>query len=389
LTNTPTTAAWHASTTTVAGRVLTVYARTGLPAGLTVTPAAELLAEYAATHPASRVLIIDAAFALPALVTAPTAAVAVAQRHAGMLVASQRTLTNAKRTGIDWLAYGDASAVAEGSMDLVLIEVAATRDAWLRRLCEGYRALAVGGILVAVGPNDAGGRTVARDVKELIGACNERSKSHQRMVVAKKPAHALPLPAWAQTVGIAIGTTQTVQHAGRTYQSAPGVFAHGRVDAGTAFLLEHFPPCKHQHVLDIGAGIGVLGGWALDHGAARVNMVEVDGAAAQAMTATFADIAAVHVSWSDVIDPLPWTQRYELVVANPPFHSGKRNDETLITQFATTAAKQLSTRGEFWCVANAFLAYQSVFAQVFEEVTKVASNGSFTIWRAKTVKKPE
>ena len=87
----------------MAGRVLTVYARTGLPAGLTVTPAAELLAEYAATHPASRVLIIDAAFALPALVTAPTAAVAVAQRHAGMLVASQRTLTNAKRTGIDWL----------------------------------------------------------------------------------------------------------------------------------------------------------------------------------------------------------------------------------------------------------------------------------------------
>jgi 16S rRNA (guanine1207-N2)-methyltransferase len=86
---------------------------------------------------------------------------------------------------------------------------------------------------------------------------------------------------------------------------------------------------------------------------------------------------------------LPWTQRYELVVANPPFHSGKRNDETLITQFATTAAKQLSTRGEFWCVANAFLAYQSVFAQVFEEVTKVASNGSFTIWRAKTVKKLE
>ena len=202
----------------MAGRVLTVYARTGLPAGLTVTPAAELLAEYAATHPVGRVLIIDAAFALPALVTAPTAAVAVAQRHAGMLVASQRTLTNAKRTGIDWLAYGDASAVAEASMDLVLIEVPATRDAWLRRLCEGYRALAVGGIMVAVGPNDAGGRTIARDVKELIGACNERSKSHQRMVVAKKPTHALPVPAWAQTTGIAIGTTQTVQHATNSYQ---------------------------------------------------------------------------------------------------------------------------------------------------------------------------
>ncbi len=373
----------------MAGRVLTVYARTGLPAGLHVTAAAELLAEYAATHPVAHLLLIDVAFALPALVVTPPTAVVVAQRHAGMVTASQRTLTNAKRTGIEWAAFGDASTVAESSMDLVLIEVPSTRDAWLRRLCEGYRALAIGGTLVAVGPNDAGGRTIARDVKELIGVCNERSKSHQRMVVAKKPAHALPVPEWAQSVGIAIGTTLTLSHAERTYQSAPGIFAHGRVDDGTAFLLSHFPPCKNQHVLDVGAGVGVLGGWALDHGATRVDMVDVDGAAAQAMTATFRDSTRVHIAWNDVIDALPWTQRYEIIVANPPFHSGKRNDHTLIRQFAATAAKYLSTRGEFWCVANAFLPYQPVFEQIFEEVTKVASNGSFTVWRAKTVKRPE
>ena len=389
MTNTPPLAAWHASSTSVAGRVLTVYARTGLPAGLTCTPAAELLADYAATHPAKRVLLIDVAFALPALTVAAETQVFVAQRHAGMVVASQRTIQNAKRTVTEWLPYGDATRVATGSMDLVLIEVSATRDAWLRRLCEGYRALAPGGMLVAIGPNDAGGKSIARDIKELIGPCNERSKAHQRMVIAKKPATAVPLPAWAQTSGIALDTTTTLTHAQRVYRTAPGVFANGRVDEGTAFLLEHFPPCKNHHVLDLGAGVGILGGWALDHGAIRVDMVDVDGAAAYAMEQTFAGNESVHISWADVIEPLPWTQRYELVIANPPFHSGKRNDDTLIKQFVATAAKQVSARGEFWCVANGFLAYQAVFAEAFSDVTKVASNGKFTIWRAKTVIRPE
>lgn len=373
----------------MAGRVLTVYARTGLPAGLTCTPAAELLADYAATHAARCVLLIDVAFALPALVVTADTRVLVAQRHAGMLVASQRTVQNAKRTVEQWLPHGDATGVGAESVDLVLIEVPATRDAWLRRLCEGLRALAPGGTLVAVGPNDAGGKSIVRDVKELIGPCNERSKAHQRIVSVKKPATALPVPAWAQTPGIALGTTTTLTHAGRTYRTAPGVFANGRVDEGTAFLLAHFPPCKNQHVLDLGAGVGVLGGWALDHGAQRVDLVDVDGAAAQALEQTFAGLGTVHVAWADVIDPLPWAQRNELVVANPPFHSGKRNDDTLIKQFVATAAKNLSTRGEFWCVANGFLAYQAVFGELFSDVTKVVSNGKFTLWRAKTVKRPE
>ena len=373
----------------MAGRVLTVYARTGLPAGLTCTPAAELLAEYAATYPAKRILLIDVAFALPALVVTPDTQVYVAQRHAGMLVASQRTVQNAKRAVEQWLPYGDATQVAAESIDLVLIEVTATRDAWLRRLCEGYRALAPGGMLVAVGPNDAGGKAIVRDVKELIGPCNERSKAHQRMVSVKKPATALPLPAWAQHAGIAVDAGTSLTHAGRSYHTAPGVFANGRVDEGTAFLLAHFPPCKNLHVLDLGAGIGVLGGWALDHGALRVDMVDVDGAAVQAMEQTFAGLSTVHSAWLDVIDPLPWTQRYEVVVANPPFHSGKRNDDTLIKQFLATAAKHISARGEFWCVANGFLAYQSVFGEVFSDVSKVASNGKYTIWRAKTLIRPE
>jgi 16S rRNA (guanine1207-N2)-methyltransferase len=373
----------------VAGRVLTVYARTGLPAGLAITPAAALLADYAATHPAGCVLLIDVAFAVPALVVAPSTRVIVAQRHAGMLVASQRTVQNAKRTVEQWLPHGDTGMVEAGSVDLVLIEVPATRDAWLRRLCEGFRALAPGGTLVAVGPNDAGGKSIARDVRELIGACNERSKSHQRIVNAKKPLVSLPTPEWVQTPGIALGSTTTLSHAGRTYFTAPGVFANGRIDEGTAFLLEHFPPCKNHHVLDLGAGVGVLGGWALDHGAQRVDLIDVDGAAVQAMVQSFAGLVQTHVAWADIIDPLPWTQRYELVVANPPFHSGKRNDDTLIKQFVTTAAKQLSTRGEFWCVANGFLAYQEVFGELFSDVTKVVSNGKFTIWRAKTVKRPE
>jgi 16S rRNA G1207 methylase RsmC len=39
-------------------------------------------------------------------------------------------------------------------------------------------------------------------------------------------------------------------------------------------------------------------------------------------------------------------------------------------------------RGEFWCVANAFLPYERVLAAQWSSVTAVATNGSYTVWRA-------
>jgi 16S rRNA (guanine1207-N2)-methyltransferase len=41
--------------------------------------------------------------------------------------------------------------------------------------------------------------------------------------------------------------------------SLPGVFSHGRLDRGSALLLEHLDKLPSGHLLDFGCGAGVLG----------------------------------------------------------------------------------------------------------------------------------
>lgn len=369
---------WHALSTTVAGRAFVVQHRAGL-ATRGSTPAAILLSEYAAANPAARVMVFDVAYALPALLLPATSTIAIAERHAGMRQAGEKTLRGRAAT---WLPLGGTTFPSADSADLVLIEASATRDAWQRRLVQAYTALAVGGTLVAAAPNDAGGSQLAKDVKQLFGSCSERAKAHQRVVIAIKSAHKADMPEFAMRMGISSGTHTTCVHGTQTFVTLPGVFAHGRVDAGSAFLIEHLPTTGWRTVLDMGAGAGVLGQWALLHGASQVDMLDVDGGAAWCLTQTFGADPRVRSAWHDIHDPLPWEQQYDRVVVNPPFHSGRRQDETLFAAFVARAAAALRPRGEFWCVANAFLPYERVMSAQWSDVTAVATNGSYTVWRA-------
>ena len=371
---------WHAVSTSVAGRVVRFQTRPGLGTGNEPSRAALLLCEYAAAHSPQVLLVCDVTYALPALCVPEQTQLIIAERPAGMHRAGVRTLGSRLAT---WLPDGGCVVPDTIGADLVLIEASATREAWQRRLLQGYHALAVGGTLVAAAPNDAGGTQLAKDVNAVFGSCTERSKAHQRMVIAVKTAQKSDMPAFAQRMGIAAGTHTTVEHDGRAYTTLPGVFAHGRLDAGSAFLLAHLPEQGWRTVLDLGAGAGVLGGWALDHGATRVDAIEVDGVAAWCHAQTFANDERVRTAWHDVHDPLPWNDQYDRVVVNPPFHTGRRHDDRLFRTFAARAAGCLRPRGEFWCVANAFLPYQTVMASYWTDVTTIATNGSYTVWRAR------
>lgn len=365
--------------TTVAGRAFRIQTRAGLPAGPAATPAALLLSEYAAAQQPRVVLLCDVAYALPALVTPASATVFVAERHAGMVMAGQLTLGQRPAT---WLVWGGVGPFEMPAADLVLIEASATRDAWQRRLLQAYDVLAVGGTLVAAAPNDAGGTQLAKDVTALFGSCQERSKAHQRVVVAVKPAGPANIPPYAAVAGVTPDTQTALVYGERSYTTIPGVFAHGRLDAGSAYFLEHLPQTGWRSVLDLGAGVGVLSGWALAHGATTVDMVDVDGGAAWCAAQTFAGDERVRVGWHDIADPLPWDAQYDRVLVNPPFHSGRRHDTSLFAQFVARAAGVMRPRGEFWCVANAFLPYERVLAAQWSSVTAVATNGSYTVWRA-------
>ena len=234
---------WRASTTTVAGRVVQYHTRPGLPSGLEVSPAALWLAHECAKY-ADPVLSVDVAFGLPALAF-PTRHNAVLTRHAG--VAASIAHTAPALTIIS-----DGNTLAPAHYQTILIEVPPTREAWRQRLCQVWPALAPGGVLIACGANDAGGKIAASDVKALFGRCNEQSKHHQRLVTAIKPAALASQPPWFAQPGIARDTWTHIESHGRRYVSQAGVFAHDRVDAGSALLCQHLPVLAGQQPDDLG-----------------------------------------------------------------------------------------------------------------------------------------
>lgn len=371
---------WRDAEMVVAGHRCAYAVRPGLPSGSAPTAASTLLAEQAVTGTGDNVLLLDVGAALPAFTLPAHCRVTVGFHHAGMHAAAQRGLRTLHRA-VQWLSPG--TTVPDESMAAVYIEASATHDAWLRRVTEGYRALRPGGVLWAAAPNDAGGKRLSRDVRALFGSVYERSKAHQRLVSAVKPATAPhPLP-WHDVAGVWPDTTWPVfAVAGRSYATLPGVFAHGRLDEGSALLCAHLPDLAGTRVLDLGAGVGVLTGAALARGAESVDAVDVDASAVACLTHTFAS-DPVRVAWCDVLDGIPWQHaQYDTVITNPPFHAGKRTDDSMVRAFVSTAAGHQRPGGTLWLVANAFLAYGPLLAAHYAQVSRVAETPAFVVWRA-------
>lgn len=170
--------------------------------------------------------------------------------------------------------------------------------------------------------------------------------------------------------------------------SLPGVFSHGRLDEGTALMLQNMPRIKpskvrNRRVLDMGCGTGVIGLSLLKRDPElEVTFCDVN---AMALEATRRSLNANDLEgevfasdmWSDV------TERFDLIISNPPFHTGQKTDYDLADRFIRQAKKHLKRSGELRIVANRFLKYPDIIEATFGHCERIAETGKFCIWSAR------
>ncbi|MBT9386371.1 methyltransferase [Pseudooceanicola sp. CBS1P-1] len=161
------------------------------------------------------------------------------------------------------------------------------------------------------------------------------------------------------------------------FVTAPGVFSADGVDPASALLAGALPELSGR-VADLGAGWGYLSQrLAGMSGITSLDLVEADHAALACARRNIDD-PRVHFHWADARDwkaPTP----LDVIVMNPPFHTGRAADPELGRDFIRSAARNLAASGRLYMVANAHLGYEDTLQGLFGSVTGFGGTRSFKL----------
>ncbi|TCI04804.1 methyltransferase domain-containing protein [Corallincola luteus] len=166
--------------------------------------------------------------------------------------------------------------------------------------------------------------------------------------------------------------------------SLPGVFNHGKLDAGTLLLLqtlEQSPPYQGRAV-DIGCGAGVIT-TALHYHSPKLELTSCD---VNAMALAATKQTAIHNGYQTTVvasDLLTNTEdQFDLVISNPPFHQGLATDYDISANLFKQAYARLNAAGELRIVANGFLPYAEQIVRIFGNCRVLSENRQFKVYSA-------
>jgi len=235
-----------------------------------------------------------------------------------------------------------------------------------------------GGTLYLVGEKRAGVERAARQLAGFGRARKLDSARHcqlwQVMVEQAPAAPELDALAHHFTLELADGPLQVI--------SLPGVFSHGRLDVGSALLLEHLDDLPSGRVLDFGCGAGILGATLKRrYPQSNLLLLDVDAFAIESSRRTLAaNGLEAEVIAGDGIDAAP--RHLAAIVSNPPFHQGVHTSYRASEALIERAAEHLVSGGELRLVANAFLRYPPLVEQHLGPCHTLAERDGFRIYRA-------
>ncbi|HEY7467656.1 MAG TPA: methyltransferase [Dehalococcoidia bacterium] len=161
----------------------------------------------------------------------------------------------------------------------------------------------------------------------------------------------------------------------------PGVFAHRELDEGSRLLIEAMRVSPTARVLDWGCGYGAIGIVASKLATrGHVTLIDVDIRASrlaqrnlEANGVTNADVVL-----GDALTDLPPKTRYDVIVSNPPTHSGRE----VLDAMVAGAYKALRPRGQLYLVINRLLSLRRQVDSVFGNSETVARHKGFVVIRA-------
>lgn len=277
----------------------------------------------------------------------------------------------------DWDAAGlkRTDDIPAQRFPMVLVLPGKARDEILHGFSIARQLLEPSGILAAAMPNTSGAERFEKELQRATRHIESFSKNKCRVFHAVNDGH------WKEEIFAewrALGGTQPV--ADTPFVTEAGVFSHGHIDAGSALLAASLPANLRGKAADLGAGWGFLTHALLrrNPGIRHVDLFEADSRAlscARLNLSSFLDRTEFH--WHDVLTGLPGA--YDVIIMNPPFHTGKTTDIGLGKMFIAAAQAALKRNGKLLLVANRQLPYENLLDHLGFRWSKPVENATFKL----------
>lgn len=382
---------WRSVSETVAGRKYLLATKPGVFSNGRADPAAVMLAQHATVSRGDVAVHLNCGSGLFGTVAASTASqVFLTDRNVVSLNAAQKTLAlNAVSNANALLGHGAFVLPASVTANVVAIRIPHEKQALHQLLHDAFNVLTLGGRCYIAGATNEGVKPAARTMHDIFGnGLKLADGSSHRVVVATKRANSPAVPdvfASPFLEGDSFSEMPVVLRGMPfTLYSRPGVFSWDHVDEATAILADVMRVNTGETVLDLGCGCGALGIVAATlSGTGHVTMVDADIEAVRSSRGTIAMSGRGNcsVEISDVASAV-LSQRFDVVVSNPPFHVGKATDLALPLQFIRDAHEVLNEGGRLYLVANRTLPYESMIAERFGNVSTLHDGARFKVLHA-------
>ncbi len=370
------------------GEEIKLVSKPGLADWDQLLPSTELLAKNVRLHPGDHILLIGshhgalATFLVRHLLDGT---VTIMDNHYLALKMTDKTLSINNIHDVSIISSIDLPADDHNQYHSVLVQAPKGRKLARRWLIQAYNALLVGGNCYIAGSNSLGIQSIIKDACELFGNSFILAyKKGNRIAQLLKNAEPALIPDWASEPGIAAGTWVEflipISSYNYTIRSLPGVFSYNHLDEGTSMLLDVFHIPKGAKVLDMGCGYGILGMHAARQGAGWVDFIDNDLFAIAACKATLEQnqITNTTVIAGDLLSSIG-TNKYDLILSNPPFHSGQAVNYQIADAMIMQSFQALVQGGQIVIVANKFIRYDDLIQRTFGNVSILVSSGKFHV----------
>ncbi|GAA5094240.1 methyltransferase [Wohlfahrtiimonas larvae] len=308
-----------------------------------------------------------------------------------ILITSTESITNRieiadylKQYNIVNLSDYDCTQYHDESFDIVYLRVPKAKallNHWIR---EAMRILKSKGRLICVGFNDEGIKNTFKKIEKAFGELVEQELLGKGLRIAE---FSLINPQIDQIEDRDYTVVKSIENElSLNLSSKAGIYGADKIDQGSLFLCEtvcqHYDHQTFEKVLDMGCGNGLIS-LLLAKTFVSSEFIATDNNITATTLCEF-NFTQNNVNGVVILDDCARTiesQKFNLIVSNPPFHQGFETSENLTIRFLAATERLLAKKGEAWFVMNRFLKIESLAKKTSLQMDLMNENSQFKVLR--------